>query len=501
MPSRPLLAAVDLGSNSFRLLVGRVLDGPGGVQIFPLDSLKETVRLASGLTKDKRIDGAAQVRALAALGRFGERLRSFAPDSVRAVATNTLRVAKNAREFLPAAEAALGFPIEVIAGREEARLIYAGVANTFPSVNGRMLVVDIGGGSTEFIIGSGHEPQLMESLFMGCVGYSLQFFPGGEIDQYTLKQAELSAQKEIEVIAHDFLATSWERAVGSSGTARALADIMEQNGFSDGGITREGLAQLRDLLLRAGRAEDVDVAGLKPDRIPVLPGGFAIMSAIFSVFGIERMDVTDGALRQGVLYDLLGRSGPRDTRDLTIEQFSLRYAVDRTQARRVNDLACRLLRQVMRDTSEERAELEHRLAWASTLHEIGLSISHAGYHKHSAYILANADMPGFSRIEQARVASLVLAHTGKLSKMSGHISSASEWLAVLCLRIGVLLARRRDDIDPPGLMLRRKGNSYRLFIDPDWLSTHPLTEFGLRQECLEWAKVGIDVVLEVRGAD
>ncbi len=490
-----LLAAVDLGSNSFRLLIGRVAQTPGGTQVYPLDSLKETVRLASGLTKDKRLDADSQQRALAALQRFGERLRSFAPDSVRAVATNTLRVAKNAKDFLLEAEAALGFPIEVIAGREEARLIYNGVSHTFPPQNGQMLVVDIGGGSTEFIVGQGYEPKLMESLFMGCVSYSLQFFPGGEVDRYTMRQAELAAQKEIEVIARDYIASGWQKAVGSSGTAKALVEIFEANGLSEHGITREGLDKMRDLLLRAGNANRLRMEMLKLDRVPVLPGGLAIMSAIFSVLGIDRMEVSDGALRQGVLYDLLGRSQREDMRDVTIEQFTQRYGVDRAQAKRVGDLALNLLRQSLSGNEEERELIEHQLSWAASLHEIGLSISHSGYHKHSAYIVSYADMPGFSRKDQSKLSALVLGHTGKLNKLSGQISNKNDWLSVLCLRLAVLLYRRRADVQPPKIGLNATDKGYALSVDAQWLERNPLTEFSLRQECLEWGKVGLAVEL------
>ncbi len=495
MNSSRLLAAVDLGSNSFRLLIGRVADTSGGSQVYPLDSLKETVRLASGLNREKRLDAESQQRALIALERFGERLRSFAPDQVRAVATNTLRVAKNAREFLGSAEIALGFPIEVIAGREEARLIYSGVSHTYPMQAGEMLVVDIGGGSTEFIIGTGHEPRLMESLFMGCVSYSMQFFPGGEIDRYTLKQAELAAQKEVEVIARDFIATGWQLAIGSSGTAKALGEILEANGFAEHGITREGLERLRDALLKAGNAQRVKLEALKPDRIPVLPGGLAIMLAVFSVLGIDRMEVSEAALRQGVLYDLLGRSQRHDMRDVTIEQFSQRYSIDRPQARRVAELAVKLLRQALGEGHDDSEQIERILNWAAALHEIGLSISHSAYHKHSAYILSNADMPGFSKMDQVRVAALVLGHTGKLTKLSGQLSGDNDWLAVLCLRLAVLLYRRRADVAAPALTLSRTSRGYALAANPEWLADNPLTEFSLRQECLEWGKIGYTVEL------
>ena len=491
MPVPELIAAVDLGSNSFRLLIGRVVKAPAGTLVYPLDSLKEVVRLASGLTKEKRLDAESQQRAVAVLERFGDRLRGFAPHSVRAVATNTLRVAKNAREFLDRAERALGFPIEVIAGREEARLIYTGVANTSPLGTGSTLVVDIGGGSTEFIIGEGHEPRLMESLFMGCVSYSLRFFPGGEIDKQNLKQAELAAQKELEVIARDYREAGWQHAIGSSGTAKALGEILEQNSLSAQGITRDGLASLRELLLRAGSAERLRIEALKPDRIPVLPGGFAIMSAVFKMLDLEALEVSDGALRQGVLYDLLGRSEHHDMRDVTIGQFTQRYQVDRAQARRVASLAHALIHPLLDDDDEADAEIERRLHWTAMLHEIGLSISHAGYHKHSAYILSYADMPGFSKMDQAKIALMALGHTGKLAKLAESIDEPNEWLAVLCLRIAALVHRSRSDLegDCP-LTLERKGGGYVLTTDAAWLADHPLTEFNLRQEASDWARIG-----------
>ena len=491
MPANELLAAVDLGSNSFRLLIGRIVKTPAGTQVYPLDSLKETVRLASGLTREKTLDAESQQRAIATLERFGDRLRSFAPHTVRAVATNTLRVAKNARAFLVRAEEALGFPIEVIAGREEARLIYTGVANTASLKGGSTLVVDIGGGSTEFIIGEGHEPRLMESLFMGCVGYSLRFFPGGEIDKQSMKQAELAAQKELEVIARDYLDAGWQHAIGSSGTARALGDILEQNGLSAEGITREGLAALRELMLKAGHVERLKLEGLKPDRIPVLPGGFAIMSAVFKMLDLESLEVTDGALRQGVLYDLLGRSEQHDMRDVTIGQFTHRYGVDRAQSKRVTALALALLRPLIEAGDEADGDIARRLEWAAMLHEIGLSIAHAGYHKHSAYILAYADMPGFSKMDQSKIAAIVLGHTGKLSKISGSIEEPNEWLAVLCLRLAALVHRRRTELDVSSLLLQRNGKGFTLATDPDWLAGHPLTEFNLRQESAEWSKIGV----------
>ena len=318
------VAAVDMGSNSFRLQVGRIV----GNQIYPLDGLKETVRLAAGLTPDKTLDAASQQRALDALSRFGERLRDFAPDAVRAVATNTLRVAKNGPQFLVQAEAALGFPIEIIAGREEARLIYLGVAHTLPNPRIRHLVVDIGGGSTEFIIGQNIEPIRLESLYMGCVSFSLRFFPDGRVSKRSMKDAELAARRELQTITQAYHETGWQEAVGSSGTAKAIRDILELNRFADGSITHDGLERLRTRLVMAGDPANAGLQGMRPDRVPVIAGGVAIMSAVFKEFGLERMTFSEGALRLGVLYDLIGRYHHEDLREATVSRFMQRYEVE-----------------------------------------------------------------------------------------------------------------------------------------------------------------------------
>ena len=485
-----LVAAVDLGSNSFRLQVGRVIDN----QVYPLDSLKETVRLASGLRSDKLLDDAAQERALAALAQFGERLRGFEPDAVRAVATNTLRVAKNAPAFLHRAEAALGFPIEVIAGREEARLIYLGAAHSLPAAAHKRMVVDIGGGSTEFIIGRRFEPQLMESLYMGCVSYSLRFFPDGRVDKKRFREAELAAAREIENIARAYLAHGWKEAVGSSGTARAIADLLEQNHLNpDGvtGLTREGIERLKALLLRAGGVEHLGLAGMRADRMPVLPGGLAIMSAVFSSLGVERMTYADGALRLGVLYDLIGRFHHDDRRDATVAEFARRYQVDRKQAARVEHLALHLFDQI-EGGGEEREHDRQFLAWAARLHEVGISIAHSAYHKHGAYILTFADMPGFSKQDQSRLALLVLGHRGKLEKVTSLPAHDPSWLLLLCLRLGVLLNRSRVECDCPQLRLASAGKGYRLELPSPWLKANPMTAAALEDESSAWQRLGFE---------
>lgn len=488
-----LIAAIDLGSNSFRLQVGRIVND----QIYPLDGLKEAVRLAAGLSPNKILDVAAQQRGLAALQRFNERLRGFDGNSVRAVATNTLRVAKNAPEFLVQAEGALGVPIEVIAGREEARLIYVGVAHTLPDPHRQQLVVDIGGGSTEFIIGKSFEPILLESLYMGCVSYSLQYFPGGRIDKRGLKDAEMAASRELQAISHAYREAGWEVAVGSSGSAKALVEILEQNGLSDGGITREGMERLKAILLRAGSLDRLQLAGLRGDRLPVLLGGFAIMSAVFKEFGVERMVFSEGALRLGVLYDLLGRYHHHDLRDATVSAFVARYAVDRRQADEVANTAAHLFAGLVPESLH--GENQHPdlrfLRWAALLHEIGISVAHSSYHKHSAYILANADMPGFSRMDQGRLARLVLAHRGKLERVAALDPDSSDWQLIVCLRLAAIIHRARDGRGVPPIQLRRDGRGFIVTAKEGWLKQLPLTAAAIDEEQRQWFAVGRSLVL------
>lgn len=482
-----LVAAVDLGSNSFRLQVGRVVDN----QIYPLDSLKESVRLASGLTPDKLLDSAAQERAIAALARFGERLRGFSPGAVRAVGTNALRVAKNVPEFLPRAEAALGFPIEIIAGREEARLIYIGASHWLPTAAHKRLVVDIGGGSTEFIIGKRFEPQLMESLFMGCVSYSLRFFPGGRIDKKSMRDAEVAAGKEIELIAKEYLSCGWKEAVGSSGTAKAIAELLEMNNLNPPGVTgltREGMDKLRARLIKAGSADASGLVGLRQDRQLVLPGGLAIMCAVFAAFGIERMTYADGALRLGVLYDLLGRFHDHDMRDATVANFMRRYQVDTRQATRIERTAFHILQQLVPEGASEGDV--HFLLWATRLHEIGISIAHNGYHKHGAYILTFADMPGFSKKDQARLALLILGHRGKLEKVAGMPPGDVNWKLLCALRLAVLFHRSRDDHALPPFRVVPGASGMTLELPQEWLAKNPLSAAALADEAAAWRGAG-----------
>jgi exopolyphosphatase / guanosine-5'-triphosphate,3'-diphosphate pyrophosphatase len=495
--SLDVYAAIDLGSNSFRLQLARLAGG----QFYELDSIKEPVRLGTGVTISKKLDPDAEERALACLKKFAERIRGLPDDSVRAVGTNALRVAKNSAAFVKKAEAALGRSIEVIAGREEARLIYLGVMATTPSLNKRRLVIDIGGGSTEFIIGDTMKPLMAESLYMGCVSYTEQFFASGSITAQSMRQAELAASAEVVSIARDIKATKWDEAIGSSGTARTIADILQKNGWGDGTITRSGVKQLRAALIAAGHINKIDLPGLPADRQPIIVGGFAIMSAALQELNIESMQLSDGALRHGVLYDLAGRVSHHDMRDVTAAHFAERNHIDRQQAIQVHKIATYLLSQLTHDLDEDDLEDSLQLlGWAAQLHEVGLSIAYSGYHKHGAYIIQNADLPGFSKTEQYRLAVLILAHRGALDNLSAMTLSETEWAMVFALRIAVLLCRSRIQQILPGMTCQQDKQAFHLFVDGTWLEQNPLTETMLEREVAQWSSVGRKLIIKHQSA-
>jgi exopolyphosphatase/guanosine-5'-triphosphate,3'-diphosphate pyrophosphatase len=491
-PAHTVLATVDLGSNSFRLQISRLVDD----QFYTLDALKEMVRLGAGLGSDKVLDEDTQERALACLARFGERLRGFEPAQVRVVGTNTLRVAKNAPEFIERAENLLGFPIEIIAGREEARLIYLGAAHTLPATRERRLVVDIGGGSTEFIIGSQYRPLVTESLPLGCVSYSLRFFPDGKLGKNQFRDATLAARNEIQRIRQNYQPSEWQLAVGTSGTARSLRDILELNDYSSMDITLDGMDKLRQEMIRRGSVKGVNLNGLKTDRAPVLPGGLAIMIAIFEELGIDKMIVAEGALRDGVLYDLLGRQREHDMRETTVVQFCRRYHVEMAQVARVQALAERLF--VMACGATPAPEWMKLLQWSARLHEIGLTIAHTAYHKHSAYILQFADMPGFSRREQNALAHIVLGQRGDMGKLQPYINDHTLWTAIVCLRFAVLFYRsRNNDVPlPVELDLKSIERGFILTVENEWMEASPLTANAILQEVSQWKNVGYRLELK-----
>lgn len=495
-PKPDLIAAVDMGSSSFRMIVARVDNSHEQPQVYVIDSLREPVRLGAGLDQDKNLDQASQERALACLSRFGERLRSFESGQVRAVATNAVRVARNGIDFISKAEKALGFDIDVISGAEEARLVYCGVAHQLPTGQGKRLVVDIGGGSTEFIIGEDYNPIAMESLYVGCVSSATQFFPEGYITPRNMSNAILAARREVVILRRRLLDLGWTHVIGSSGTARALADLCIDNGWAEHGLNRKGLDQLLENFVKAGHIDKVGLNGIKEDRKYNMPGGLAVMLAVFEELELERMDTTEGALRQGLLYDLLGRTSDHDMREVTVQQFARRYEIDRRHAEKVRALSLQWFDELTNKKTDDRKGLRTLLGWAATLHEIGLSISHNGHHKHAAYILSKSDMPGFSKREQNLLADWVLAHNGKLGKVSYLASNKTNWIAPMCLRLAALFMRRREIEELPEIHLAWKSDRLLIKIPAKWLKAHPLTQFLLESENDQWKKLGMSLEVE-----
>jgi len=485
MPEQQLLAAVDLGSNSFRLMIGRVAPVADGHLIEPLDNLKRTVRLAAGLREDGTLDADSQTRGVEALARFGDRIRSFAPQAVRAVATNTLRVANNASHFLATAEAALGFPIEVISGLEEARLIYLGAAHALPRDGRQRLVIDIGGGSTECIVGADFEPRVLDSAGVGCVALTRRFFADGEVTESSLGHAYAVARARFEELSPPFVANGWDYAVGTSGTAKALFQIAQAE-FGQAMLDRDALSRIHSALLAAGHADRLELQGLKPDRRPVLAGGLAVMMAAFDEFGIAALDYCGGALRHGVLHDLIRRGDGADLRTTTVGQMMSRHGIDARQAGRVRDTALALFDQGARSSREELLARRKLLEWAALLAESGMSISHEGFHKHSAYILTWSDMPGFSRPEQSTLALLALAQMGGLRKLRGRIDDDLGWLMVVALRVARILHRSRDDDDMPTPAIFFKRRTLRLEMPRGWAERQPLAHGSLVDEAALW---------------
>jgi exopolyphosphatase/guanosine-5'-triphosphate,3'-diphosphate pyrophosphatase len=482
--SGKVIAAVDLGSNSFHLKVARVVDG----QLAVLDRLRDAVRLAAGLNDENLLDEESRDRALEVLERFGQRLRDVPSHNVRAVGTNTLRLAGRKKDLLAELEAALGHPIEIISGREEARLIYLGVAHSTTQDAGRKLAVDIGGGSTELIVGEEFDPLMTESLYMGCVSMSREFFPEGAIDAHRMHRAILAARQEIENVEEAYRRMGWDVAIGSSGTIRNVWQVIQSEGWSRKGITPKGLGRLREALIDIGRADKLKqgLKGLQPERAPVFAGGVAVLSAIFDSLEVRQMTCADGALREGLLYDLIGRLDHKDVRGATIDDLCRRYRADQEQARRVADSAAFLLERVAKEWKLDDERCSQLLRWAARLHEIGLDIAHSQYHKHGAYILSNSDLPGFSNQEQAEIAALVRVHRRKFAvaqfdDLPRRQRSRLFYLAVL-LRFAVALHRGRYDVSLEGLEVEAESDALHLAFPAGWLADHPLTEADLARE-------------------
>ena len=491
-----LLAAVDMGSNSFRLEIGQLPQG----RYRRLDYLKETVRLGAGLDSNGMLSEEAAQRGMACLRRFSARLAGFAPGQVRAVATQTLREARNRNAYLLRAQEALGFPIEVISGREEARLIYAGVAHLQPSEQPR-LVIDIGGRSTELILGQGRTPLVSESFGVGCVSLSLRYFEGGRITEEGFRLAQVAAGAELEEALQSFARERWQQALGASGTAGAVSQILQaaaakEGRNADGRITPAGLRWCIERCLEAGHVDAIMLPSLKADRRAVLPGGLAILYTLATHFGIDALMPAKGALRQGVIVDLherllgtqRGRSGEmRDMRDATVAELQSRFGVDREQAARVSAVALALFDAAIPDAEPE---TRRELSWACALHEVGLMVSHHDHHRHSAYLLAHVDAAGFSQSQQRRIGELVLGQRGGLRKIEPQLASETFAWQVMCLRLAAIKCHARGSADPGALGLRAKGRDALVSYGASWAEGHPRTLFLLREEVTAWARSG-----------
>lgn len=496
-PSPRQVAAVDLGSNSFHMVVAEATDS-GDFRV--LDRIRHRVRLAAGLGDRRMLATDAQARALDSLAKMGQRIQGFAPENVRAVGTNTFRKARNGLPFLVRCSKALGHRIDIISGREEARLVFAGVQHGLPDQR-QSLVVDIGGGSTELIVGGQDGPVLLDSLFMGCVSHSERFFPGGKLSKGRFKAARMSASLELAPIARRYRELGWERAVGSSGTVRALSGMLRETGTTDGSITRDGLRSLERRLVEAGHLDRVRLPGLSEMRRPVIPGGLAILRAVFEGLGVDSMRPSDSALREGVLLDLLGRGGAQDRRAQAVAVFAQRFGVDGGHADRVGETALAIFDAIDPTWGLSRSLPEARrfVAWAAQVHEVGLMLRWQGYHKHSAYLLENGDLPGFTRSEQGLLAALVLGHRGRLSasRLRAVSSQPPALLLRLCipLRLAHRLQRERDaSLHTPTVV--QVGTDQLTLALVGRQGAHPLTQADLMEEARVLESVGVRLVLQ-----
>ncbi len=481
VPEGELLAAVDIGSNSFHMVVARSTLG----QLRIIDRIKEHVRLAEGLDGKGGLSEDAMVRAIDTLERFGQRLASVPRERVRAIATNSVRALRQPQNFLMPAEAALGHDIEVVSGREEARLIYLGVAHGNPPRGKQRLVMDIGGGSTEFIIGAGLESLARESLQMGCIATTRRFFSDGKLSKKRWKEARTEISAEFQQFAAAYLHLGWQEVFGSSGTIKAVGDIAQAMKLTRGSVTDAALDTIRERLLDFTSIDDIKLPGLPPDRRPVIAGGLLILDAAFAELDLRRMQVSDYALREGALYDILGRGGEHDPRDASIRALAERYAADSEQAARVEETALALFDEVA-DSWQLNADDRRLLAWAARIHEIGLAVAHSQYHQHGAYLVEHSDLAGFSNTEQQFLAALVrnqrrAVNLESFQALPDRLEPAALHCALL-LRLAVLLHRSHSREDIPFRSLEASDGTLDLELPEDWLEAHPLTAADLATE-------------------
>lgn len=484
------MAAIDMGSNSFHMVVARLESG----EVRLVEKFAEKIMLASGLNDQNVLSDEAMERGLDCLKRFAQRAANINPRWLRCIGTNTLRRARNCNQFIQRAQAILNCPVEVVAGREEARLVYLGVSHSLADIEGRRLVFDIGGGSTEFIIGERFEALRTESLHLGCVAYRDRFFASGDISERQFKKAVMSARREIMTIAAEYRDVGWSSVVGSSGTVKAIINTAQASGYSHDGVNAQAINSLISDVLRAKHCDELDLPGLKPERRGVFPSGLAIMAAIFEQLGVEQVGYSEGALREGVLYDMLGRQDHENVCERSVRAMMVRYGVDAGQAERVQQTALQAFDQVEKFWQLDSSRHREMLRWAAMMHEIGLTVSHSGFHKHGAYILMYSDLPGFTRQEQKYLACLVGGHRRKirLPHFDDLPAQAREETIrlTLLLRLAALLHRSRRELHLPSFLITVQQQNVEILFPKEWLDDHPLTGGELSQERDVWEKMG-----------
>lgn len=480
--SQQVLAAVDLGSNSFHMVMARLING----QLQIIDQRGEKVQLAAGLDPVTGIAEDAQERALACLERFAQHLRGQDPRLVTILGTNTLRAARNSASFMQKARKVLGYPIEVISGIEEARLVYLGVAHTLSDDDGKRLVIDIGGGSTEFIIGERFAPLKMESLGMGCVTYTDRFFKDGELSDWNFSQAIAAARREVYSIKTTYKRIGWQNVVGSSGTMRATERVLVNYGLAEQGINLKALQALKKLLIQNKRIDKLELQGVKDQRLLVFPAGLAILIALFEVLDIDHLTYSDGALREGALYDLIGRVNHEDVREKTVASMQTRFVVDTAHAFNVKNTALKLYGQVAERWKINDSVNEDWLRWAAELHEVGLAIAHSSYNKHSGYLVQYCDMPGFTKQSQETIATLLRGHRKKLpmQEVEGMSKRGAKTILRLCilLRLAVLLHFGRGGEEVVEPKIKAFKYSIKLTFPEGYLDANPMTVQDLERE-------------------
>ncbi len=493
-----LLAAIDLGSNSFRLEISRY----DGGQVQRVDYFKEAVRQGAGLDENRNLKPEAIERGIKCLARFGESIKNFPKKYVRAVATQTLREAKNRDAFIKQARKVLGYDIQVVSGVEEARLIYQGVSRFLPQTDERRLVIDIGGRSTEFILGQQFTANKTESLRIGSVTWSLKYFPKGELNKKNFYRAEIAAESFLDAIADVYQQKHWDIAYGASGTVSAIAELLSEEGFETNRITKKGLNWLRDELIKAKNADNIKLPNLRDDRKPVIAGGLSVLIAIFDLLKINEMRVANGALRHGLLYDIVTEDTHDliDIREASVQLLASRFLSNAQHATNVKDTALTLYDRLSLQRLESDIEIEeHRdmLAWAAKLHEIGFAISHTEAHRHGAYILDHTELMGFSQTELHRLSQLVLGHYGKLKKLDFDLNDVEFIMQLLCLRLAVIFCHSRNTPVLKDIDLNLRNKTFKLKISESWAQKHPQTAYLLEEQMIAWQKTDWDLIIKI----